>query len=329
MVSNGTCMSSGRVPARGLRTQRDHLGSGERGSHERVIAGATIIGSPRKSTFPASEAKTAVSEQRPLGVGRHAKLLDRLGGGLIVSCQAPLGHPLRDSGMIARLAVAADLGGAVAVRVNSTEDIRAVKDVTDLPVIGIYKVGQRNGRDLITPRLELVTALAAAGADVIALEATAETPSEHDDPTNLLRRVCAELDLPVMADVATIREGFAAWQAGADLVATTLSGYTAASTQDTTGPDLDLVASLSAYGARTVGEGRYRTPEQVKEAFDRGAFAVVVGGAITDPVAITRRFTMVVPAGTADPVSRRRDLRAWSESPKDEELGEAEGPRGR
>src|SRR5579863_6233177 len=235
-------------------------------------------------------------------------LLARLKGGLIVSCQAPLGHPLRDPGVVARLAVAAGLGGAVAVRVNSAVDIRAVKGATELPVIGIYKVEQGSGRrELITPQFDLAIDLATAGADIIGLEATGETPSVGGDPTALIREVRAELDIPVMADVATISEGIAAWEAGADLVATTLSGYTGRTRREGAGPDLGLVATLHAHGARTVAEGRYRTPDQVRAAFERGAFAVVVGGAITDPVAITRRFADVSPAGRPGPISRGAD----------------------
>jgi N-acylglucosamine-6-phosphate 2-epimerase len=220
-------------------------------------------------------------------------ILAKLNGGLIVSCQAPAGHPLRAPSVIARLARAAALGGAVGLRVNSVPDLRAVKAVTDLPVIGIHKVARKDGRDLITPRLSLAARLAAAGADIVAVEATAEM---RVDPAVLISRIRAEIGVPVMADVATAPEGIRAWEAGANLVATTLSGYTAAAYGLDEDPDLDLVAALHGSGILTVAEGRYGTPEQVDLAFRAGAFAVVVGTAITDPVAITRRFARLTPA---------------------------------
>lgn len=229
-----------------------------------------------------------------------------------MSCQAPAGHPLRAPSVIARLARAVALGGAVGLRVNSVPDLRAVKAVTDLPVIGIHKVARSGGRDLITPSLRLAAGLAAAGADIVAVEATAETHWHAGDPAILIGRVREELGVPVMADVATTTEGIRAWEAGADLVATTLSGYTASRgpggpAGPDEDPDLGLVAALHAHGMPVVAEGRYSTPEQVGMAFRNGAFAVVVGTAITDPAAITRRFARFTPASAvlrADGTSR-------------------------
>ncbi|WP_433616253.1 N-acetylmannosamine-6-phosphate 2-epimerase [Dactylosporangium sp. CA-139114] len=209
-------------------------------------------------------------------------MLEAITGGLVVSCQAPDGHPLRSPDVIARLAQCAALGGAVAVRVNSPEDVRAVKAVVDLPVIGLHKV-KAPDRYLITPHWHLIEDLAAAGADVIAAEAT----GRGDLPVAELVQRVHGLGLPLMADVATEAQGLAAWEAGAQLVATTLSGYTADSPQGTQ-PDLALVADLAAAGVRTVAEGRLATTGHLRHAFALGAFAVVVGTAITDPLALTR-----------------------------------------
>jgi N-acylglucosamine-6-phosphate 2-epimerase len=225
-------------------------------------------------------------------------LLERLRGGLIVSCQAMDGHPFQDPEVIARLARAASLGGAVGLRVNSAIDIRAVKEMTELPVIGIQKVRQQSqqiGRYIITPRLDLAAELVDAGADIIAIEATSETPVADLAAVDLLALARSELGVPVIADVSTEAEGLQAWAAGTDLVATTLSGYTGATTARGPAPDLDLVARLHSGGVQVVAEGRYATPDDVAAAFARGAFAVVVGTAITDPVAITRRFAAVAP----------------------------------
>jgi N-acylglucosamine-6-phosphate 2-epimerase len=224
--------------------------------------------------------------------------LTALGGGLIVSCQAPQGHPLRDTAVIARLAACARLGGAVAVRVNGPEDVRAVRSTVDLPVIGLHKVPAAD-RDIITPRWELAADLAAAGADIIAFEATDRIDLP---PEKMIARIHEELGLPVMADVSTVDEGRAAWAAGADLVSTTLSGYTPHSPARVE-PDLDLVAALARTGIRTVAEGRLTTTADIQTAFARGAHAVVVGTAITDPVAITRRLAAATPTQRATAVT--------------------------
>ncbi|MCP2349357.1 N-acetylmannosamine-6-phosphate 2-epimerase [Nonomuraea roseoviolacea] len=216
--------------------------------------------------------------------------MNRLRGGLIVSCQAPEGHPLRDPEVIARLAECAVLGGAAGLRINSAADVLAARGRTDVPVIGLHKV--RHGhRDVITPTLEHAAGLAAAGADMIAVDLTPETPGPG---LKLIERIHA-LGVAVMGDVSTLGEGLDAWEAGADVVGTTLSGYTARQLPTPDEPDLDLVGALAARGVRVVAEGRYRTERQVRQAFTAGAWAVVVGGAITDPVSITRRLAAAAP----------------------------------
>ncbi|MER7500059.1 putative N-acetylmannosamine-6-phosphate 2-epimerase [Nonomuraea pusilla] len=226
-----------------------------------------------------------------------ADVLGLLRGGLVVSCQAPAGHPLRDPGVIAALAECAVLGGAAGLRINSPADIRAVRRGTALPVIGLHKV--RHGhRDVITPSLELAAGLAEAGADVIAIDLTPESPAHGPE---LVAAVRDELGRPVMADVSTLEEGLAAWGAGADVVGTTLSGYTARQLPPPDDPDIELVAALAARGVRVVAEGRYRTEDQVRRAFDAGAWAVVVGSAITDPVAITARLRAATPRALDEP----------------------------
>lgn len=219
--------------------------------------------------------------------------------GLVVSCQAPPGHPLQDSEVIGRVALCAAMGGAAGLRVNGPSDVSSVRQRTDLPIVGLHKV--RSGhRDLITPGLEYVAAICQAGADIIAVEFTSDAPG---NPAALVSAVRREFARPVMADVSSLDEGRSAWHAGADLVSTTLSGYT--STQLTTpadGPDLRLVEQLATAGVRVVGEGRYRTQAHVRRAFDAGAWSVVVGAAITNPVDITRRLVSSTPAGPLQPV---------------------------
>jgi len=209
--------------------------------------------------------------------------------GLIVSCQARPDNPLHGPAFMAAMARAADQGGAVGLRANGPDDVRAIKAVTDLPVIGIFKVDVDGFEVVITPALRWARAVAEAGADVIALDATRRS---HPEGTagELIARVKGELGLPVFADVATFEEGLAAAEASADYVATTLSGYTSYS-PPTVGPDLVLLERLcQALDVPVVGEGRFDDPRQVAEAFARGAHAVVVGTAVTNPREITRRF---------------------------------------
>ncbi|MEU1384898.1 MULTISPECIES: N-acetylmannosamine-6-phosphate 2-epimerase [unclassified Nonomuraea] len=250
-------------------------------------------------------------------------------GGLVVSCQAPEGHPLRDPDTIALLARCAELGGATGLRVNGPEDVRAVKAATDLPLIGLAKVPRPHARPLITPTFALCEALVRAGADMVALEVTAEAEPTAGDLPSLVERVWRELGVPVMADVSTAEEGLLAWNRGAALISTTLSGYTPYTTPaaavdpaallrpDATDsasragtgsaprpglsfePDLDLVGELAALGVRTVAEGRLRTDAHVAEAFARGAWSVVIGAAITDPLALTRHLTAATPRGSS------------------------------
>jgi putative N-acetylmannosamine-6-phosphate epimerase len=224
-------------------------------------------------------------------------LLDRLQGGLIVSCQAREGHPLHNSRVIAALARAAEAGGAVGLRINGEQDIMAVRQFATVPIIGIRKMWVEDFPVYITPAFEDAAVVASAGADVIAVDATHRERPGGEAIEELIPRIRRELGRPVMADVSTFREGERAAAVGADLVATTLSGYTTGAPPEE--PDLDLVRrQAKTLSVPVVAEGRYRTPGQVREAFQAGAFAVVVGRAITDALAITRHFVEATPQGS-------------------------------
>ena len=217
------------------------------------------------------------------------EIAERLRGGLIVSCQALPHEALFGADIMARLAVAAGAGGAVGIRANSPIDITAIRAVTDLPLIGLSKVDVPSFDVYITPTLADARAVAEAGADIIALDATAR-PHPEGLTVDFLRRVRAETGKPILADISTEDEAREAQDAGADFVSTTMSGYTAYSPQ-TQEPDLDLVRRLAAaLTIPLIAEGRIATPEQARAALDAGAWAVVVGGAITRPQQITERF---------------------------------------
>jgi N-acylglucosamine-6-phosphate 2-epimerase len=218
--------------------------------------------------------------------------------GLVVSCQGAVGTPLDDPRVMAAMAVAAVAAGAVAIRAQGVADIRRIREAVDVPIIGLIKrvVGDERR---ITLTIREAVAAAEAGADIVAVESTDRPREDGLAPAEHLRLLVAELDRPVMADVATLQEGIDAEAAGAHLVGSTMSGYTRSSPR-LPGPDLALVADLvAALRVPVVAEGRYHTPADVAEAFARGAHAVVVGTAITNPLEITRWFVAAVPGGPA------------------------------
>lgn len=199
---------------------------------------------------------------------------------------------------MATMARAAVAGGAVAIRAEGVDDIRAIRAAVEVPIIGLLKRGRSLDRPYITPDLDAAREVAQAGADWIAIDAT-DRPRPGGPVAEFVPAIVQATGKPVLADVATLAEGVAAAAAGASAVATTLSGYVGASRDghaSAEGPDLDLVSALAgAAGIPVVAEGRYATPEQVAAALERGAWAVVVGTAITNPTAITARFVAAFP----------------------------------
>jgi len=219
---------------------------------------------------------------------------DRLQGGLIVSCQALPHEPLFGADIMARLAVAAQEGGAVGIRANSPVDIAAIRAACPLPLIGLSKIDVPGFEVYITPTLADAQAVADAGADIIALDATARSRPEGGDAAGFIRRVQEATGRAVLADISTEEEALAAQEAGADFISTTMAGYTPYSAQQTE-PDIDLVRRLaSRLHVPLIAEGRIATPGQARAALDAGAWAVVVGGAITRPQQITARFAQAV-----------------------------------
>jgi N-acylglucosamine-6-phosphate 2-epimerase len=212
-----------------------------------------------------------------------------LKGGLIVSCQADEGTPFYGSVFMAAMAKAAEMGGAVGIRANGPADIAAIKSSVSLPVIGIWKIVCEGYEPYITPTVEAAEEVLKAGADIVALDATLRLHPKDLTAGELIAQVKA-LGCLVMADISTFEEGMAAAEAGADLVATTMSGYTPYSRQSEE-PDFRLIEELSsALDIPVIAEGRIGTPDQARKAIDLGAYAVVVGAAITQPWTITERF---------------------------------------
>lgn len=212
--------------------------------------------------------------------------------GLIVSCQAQPGEPLYSQGTMALMAVAAAQGGAIGIRANGPADIRDIKKAVQLPVIGLLKRDIPGSDIYITPELEDVRAIIEAGADVVALDMTDR--EDRAERVKSLIAYCHEAGVQVMADISTLEEGLLAERLGADLISTTMSGYTPYSPQQE-GPDLDLVRQLSAQvSTPVVAEGRIWSPAEAVLALEAGAEYVVVGGAITRPQQITAKYTAQV-----------------------------------
>ena len=215
------------------------------------------------------------------------ELLDYLHGNLIVSCQALEDEPLHGSHIMARMAVAAKVGGAVAIRANSPEDIVAIREAVELPIIGLYKHGDTGV--YITPTLEHVQAIIEAGAEAIAFDATHRPRPDGSTVAEIIEMIHRAGRL-ALADVSIVDEGVSAEAAGADFVASTLSGYTEYSPV-IAGPDFALIEALVKQ-TRTpvIAEGHISTPALARQALDCGAWSVVVGSAITRPRTITARF---------------------------------------
>lgn len=219
---------------------------------------------------------------------------------LIVSCQALPGEPLFGPEIMAKMALAARQGGAKAIRANGPADIRAIRAAVELPLIGLFKETIPGYPVYITPTLEHARAVAEAGADIIAIDATQRPRPAPGSLADFIAAIHAETGCPVLADIATLEEGLAAEAAGADLVSTTMSGYTGDSPVQT-GPDLELVRCLATHlRVPLLAEGRYKTPEQISQALNHGATAVVVGGAITRPQEITAWFVAALPENVQD-----------------------------
>ena len=206
--------------------------------------------------------------------------LQALSQGLIVSCQAPVDSPLHQPVVIAAIAQAAVNQGAVGVRIDTPDHISAVRQQVQAPLIGLWKQQLPGYEVYITPQFHHAAAIAEAGADIIAIDATLRDRPGGETVASLIERIHNELGKPVMADVDTISAAIAAKAAGADLVATTLYGYTA-QTNHLSPPGFELLTQLVQLDMPAICEGGISSPQLALHALDLGAYAVVVGTAIT------------------------------------------------
>lgn len=214
-------------------------------------------------------------------------------GGLIVSCQALEDEPLYSPFIMSKMALAAKEGGASGIRANSKADIIEIKKEVDLPVVGIVKRDYENSPVFITSTYKEIDELLDSGCEMIAMDATGRERPENIGLDDLVEYVRGKNDkVELMADIATLDDAKRAEESGFDCISTTLHGYT----EETEGKKLFhddfafLKEVLETVDIPVIAEGNVITPEMYRHCMELGAYASVVGGAITRPKDITNRF---------------------------------------
>ena len=224
---------------------------------------------------------------------------DKVKNKLIVSCQALSDEPLHSSFIMGRMALAAKTGGACGIRANSIEDIKEIRKTVDLPIIGIIKKDYDNSPIYITPTMDEIDKLVESKVDVIALDATDRKRPNHANLKEFyddIRKKYPEIKL--MADCSTVDEARYADGLGFDLIGTTLVGYTPQSEGNKIEKnDFEILRTIiKECNHPVVAEGNIDSPQKAKRVLELGALTVVVGGAITRPQNITKKFVNEIAA---------------------------------
>lgn len=219
-------------------------------------------------------------------------VITQLKHGLIVSCQAEGDDPFNKPELLAKFAEAAQQGGARGIRAQGIENIKAIREVTDLPLIGIVEGHFENGWVCVTPDFKDIEALMLTGADIVAMDCTPRRRPNGMDGIEFFDEAREKYSIPLMADVSTFDEGIRAAELGADIIGTTLAGYTEYTEKYMADhPDYDLIEQIArAVNIPVISEGRVWTTDHAKESLRRGAYSVVVGSAIARPRVMTKKF---------------------------------------
>ena len=218
------------------------------------------------------------------------KVLKAIKGGLIVSCQALEDEPLHSSYIMMRMAKAALEGGAIGIRANSPEDCKEIKNNVNLPMISIYKRVYGTSNVYITPTINEVKELLPIKPEIIAVDATRRERPDGKSLEEFFKEIREVYDGLLLADISDLEEGIKAEKIGFDMVSTTLSGYTDY-TLDRSKPDIELIKSLrESIKIPIIAEGNIDSPENAMKCLEAGAWAIVVGGAITRPQLTTKKF---------------------------------------
>ncbi|MBD2434377.1 MULTISPECIES: N-acetylmannosamine-6-phosphate 2-epimerase [Fischerella] len=217
--------------------------------------------------------------------------IELLRHGLIVSCQAPIDSPLHNSVVIAAMAQAAVNNGAKGVRIDTPAHIHAVRESVKVPIIGLWKQIISGYHVYITPQFHHAVAVAEAGADIIAIDATLRERPGGETIADIIPQIHEKLGKPVMADIDTIEAAIAATSVGADMVGTTLFGYTSA-TNHLSPPAWELLTQMvKNLRVPVICEGGIASPAMARQAINLGAYAVVVGTAITGIDYLVKAYT--------------------------------------
>lgn len=226
------------------------------------------------------------------------KVLKAIKGGLIVSCQALEDEPLHSSYIMMRMAKAALEGGAIGIRANSPEDCKEIKNNVNLPMISIYKRVYGTSNVYITPTINEVKELLPIKPEIIAVDATRRERPDGKSLEEFFKEIREVYDGLLLADISDLEEGIKAEKIGFDMVSTTLSGYTDY-TLDRSKPDIELIKSLrESIKIPIIAEGNIDSPENAMKCLEAGAWAIVVGGAITRPQLITKKFVEYIKSST-------------------------------
>ena len=224
-------------------------------------------------------------------MNKKNKIFQKLKNAIVVSCQPIEGGPQDNIKTIVSMALAAEIGGCGGLRIEGAKNIRAVRKVTKLPIIGIIKNDLINYSVRITPLIKDVEKIANSGADIIAYDAT--NRKRPFSTLSIVNKIKSS-NCIAMADCSNLEDAINAITEGAEIISSTLSGYVGKKSKDTDKPNFHLLKEFKKLNSFTMAEGRFNSPDLAKKAIKFGADSVTVGSAITRIENITKWFAKAV-----------------------------------